>query len=45
MKFLANPFSTANLVRIASVLAAVVFMKMISLYYGFSWLSALAAAQ
>jgi hypothetical protein len=45
MKFLANPFSTVNLVRIACLLAGIVFMKAIGFYYGFSWLQALAAAQ
>jgi hypothetical protein len=45
MKFLAEPFSTPNLVRIACLLAGVVVMKAISVYFGFSWLSALAAVQ
>ena len=45
MRFLAQPFSTPNLVRIACLLAGIVLMKAIGFYFGFSWLSALAAVQ
>ena len=45
MKILQAPFSTPNLVRIASLLAGIVLMKAIGFYFGFSWLSALAAVQ
>ena len=43
MKFGANLGSTLNLVRVASLLAGIVVVKAISVYYGFSWLAALAA--
>jgi hypothetical protein len=36
-------FATRTLVTIIYVLAAVVALKAISVYYGFSWLQALAA--
>ena len=45
MKILQAPFSTPNLVRIAALLAGIVLMKAIGFYFGFSWLSALAAVQ
>jgi len=45
MKFLSEMSSTPNLVRVACLLAGVVLMKAIGFYFGFSWLSALAAAQ
>ena len=45
MKFPASLFSTPNLVRIACLLAGIVFMKAIGFYFGFSWLQALAAVQ
>jgi hypothetical protein len=45
MKPAMNPFSTLNLVRIACALAGVLFMKALSAYYGFSWLTAIAHAQ
>ena len=45
MKPVMNPFSTLNLVRIACALAGALFMKALSAYYGFSWLTAIAHAQ
>ena len=43
MTLLGKFFTTRTLVRIIFVLAAVIVMKGLSTYYGFSWATALAA--
>jgi hypothetical protein len=43
LKVLAAVFTTRTLVQIACVLGAVLVMKGLGAYYGFDWVSALAA--
>ena len=43
MKVLAAVFTTRTLVQIVCVLAAILVMKGLGIYYGFDWASALAA--